>query len=366
MNIYIYTVQDTKPATCVGILDTYKSVNFTKSFQDCGKFTIKGNYTPDSRNMLQVGNLVYINPRVCGIIETVDFSTDDKSITTFTVSGKELKGILDYRIVWNTYNHNINLGSWITGVVTENTQGNRKLFSEIPASNIDAPNLDKQVSYVSLLKAVSDAAQSKRTNKGMMLGFDVECDIQKGFTFKVIEGTDRTFESKSPYVVSRDMDNVSSLGYAESSKSIANIVKVGGEGEGSERKFAIAGNDSISGLNRKEIFKDSRNTKSSYTDSAGNQQTLTPEQYKALLQDEANSLVQEQKEISVDAESVVTSEQALDLLGSKVSLIDRAFGVRTDDYISEVNFIDEADGTLTTITVGKGIAAQQLTLPMEV
>lgn len=361
MNIYIYTVQDTKPAERVGILDTYKSVNFTKSFQDCGKFTIKGNFTPEARKMLQVGNLVYINPRVSGIIETIDFSTNDKGITTYTVGGKELKGILDYRIVWDTYNRNIDCGSWIVNLVEENTKGNRKLFTAVELSAIAAPNLDKQVSYVSLLKAVSDAAKSKRTDKGMMLGFDVECDMDKGFTFKVIEGADRTFESPQPYVVSRDMDNVSSLGYAESSKTVANIIKVGGEGEGSERKFATAGNDSISYLNRKEVFKDSRNTQSSYTDSAGRQQTLSPQQYQALLQDEANSLLQEQKEISVDAESIVTSEQALDLLGSKVSLIDRAFGVRTDDFVSEINFIDESDGTLTTITVGKGIAAQKLT-----
>lgn len=365
MNIYIYNVQDTKPNECVGILDTYTSVNFTKSFQDCGKFTIKGNFTPEARTLLQVGNLVYINPRVSGIIETVDFSTDDKGITTYTVGGKELKGILDYRIVWNTYNQNVDCGSWIVNLVGENTKGNRKLFTTVEPSSFSAPKLDKQVSYCSLLKAVSDASKAKQSDKKMNIGFDVICDIDKGFTFKVIEGTDRTFESEHPYVVSRDMDNVSSLGYAESSKSQANIVKVGGEGEGSERKFATAGDDSISGLNRREIFKDSRNTQSSYTDSAGKQQTLTPEQYQALLQDEANSLIQG-REISVDAESIVTSSEALDLLGSKVSLIDRAFGVRTDDYISEVNIIDEADGTLTTITVGKGLAAQKLTLPMEV
>ena len=365
MNIYVFKVEGIAPKECIGVIDSYKSFNFTKSFQDCGKWTLKGNFTPEARNLLQVGNLIYINPRVSGIIETIDISTDEKG-ATYVASGKELKGILDYRIVWDTFAQQNGIYEMARDIVLNNNKGNRKLFEVDTSKHIDSPSQSKQISYISLLKAVSEIVKMGKSNAGSLIGFDVVCESGKPFTFKLIEGADYTADSPHPYILSRDFDNVSSLGYAESSKSKANIVKVGGEGEGSERKFATAGNDSLSGLQRREIFKDARNTQSKFTDANGEQQTLTPEQYQALLQDEANSLLKEEIEISVDAESIVTSEQALDLLGSKVSLIDRAFGVRTDDYISEVNIIDEADGTLTTITVGKGLAAQKLTLPQEV
>ena len=364
MNIYVFKVEGIAPKECIGVIDSYKSFNFTKSFQDCGKWTLKGNFTPEARNLLQVGNLIYINPRVSGIIETIDISTDEKG-ATYVASGKELKGILDYRIVWDTFAQQNGIYEMARDIVLNNNKGNRKLFEVDTSKHIDSPSQSKQISYVSLLKAVSEIVKMGKSNAGSLIGFDVVCESGKPFTFKLIEGADYTADSPHPYILSRDFDNVSSLGYAESSKSKANIVKVGGEGEGSERKFATAGDESLSGLARREIFKDARNIQSRIKDESG--ETVLPSHaYQTLLQDEANALLKTDNEISVDAESVVGSNDALNLLGAKITLIDRAFGVRTDDYISEVNVIDESDGTLTTITVGKGLAAQKLTLPQEV
>lgn len=364
MNIYVFKVEGIAPTECIGVIDSYKSFNFTKSFQDCGKWTLKGNFTPEARNLLQVGNLIYINPRVSGIIETVDISTDEKG-ASYVASGKELKGILDYRIVWDTFAQQNGIYEMARDIVMNNNKGNRKLFEVDTSKHIDSPSQSKQISYVSLLKAVSEIVKMGKSNAGNLIGFDVVCESGKPFTFKLIEGADYTANSPHPYILSRDFDNVSSLGYAESSKSKANIVKVGGEGEGADRKFATAGDESLSGFARREIFKDARNVQSRIKDESG--ETLLPSHaYQTLLQDEANALLKPDNEISVDAESVVDSNDALNLLGAKITLIDRAFGVRTDDYVSEINVIDESDGTLTTITVGKGLAAQKLTLPQEV
>ena len=359
MNIYVFTVGDTKAADCLGVLDTYKSFNFTKKFQACGSWTLKGNFTKEARNMLQVGNLIYVNPRICGLIHTVDFSTDDKGETTYTAYGYELKCILSYRIVWDTYNHKLPAADRIKGLVQANTEGKRRLFSKLLTPSINCPNLDRQVSYKTLDKAVQAACEAQETASGLLMGYDVTCDIEEGFAFSLLEGEDRTFESGSPYLVSRDMNNVSTLSYAESGKSTINVVKCGGEDSGAERKFVTVGDDALEGLSRKEAFNDARDIQSRYKDSSGREQALDDAAYSALLAKEAETSLTNDS-ISVDAESVVDSEQALLLLGAKVTLMDRDFRVRTDDFITEVNFIDEADGQLTTITIGKGLEAKRL------
>lgn len=359
MNIYIYTVEGINPNNCVGVLDTYTSFNFTKKFQSAGSFTIKGNYIPKVRQMLKAGNLIYVNPQVCGIIHSVNYDVDKKGNLSYTVYGSELKSILGYRIVWDTYNHKLPAADWINGIVQENTQGSRKLFKAHLKPAIDCPVLDKQVSYSNLLDTVSKACAASTTTKGLMLGFDITCDIDNGFTFSLLEGANRTWESPEPFMVSRDMDNVSSLSYAESSKKTVNVIKCGGEGEGTERRFEIGGDTTLSGLARKESFKDSKNLQSSYRDAQGNEQTLSEEEYRKLLQQAANDALKEDS-ISVDAESIVSTSTALELLGAKVTLIDKTFGVRVDDFITEINWIDESDGGLTTLTIGDGIDAQRL------
>lgn len=361
MNIYVYKVEGIAPTECVGVLDTYSSLNFTKSFQGCGSWTLKGNFTADVRRMLHVGNLIYISPRVSGIIHSVDFSTDESGVTTYTAYGYELKGILGYRIVWDTYNHSLSAADWLLGIVRENayTDSSRRLFQDVVGISKSTTKLDRQTSYTSLLEALENACGNAATTDGLMLGFDVTCDTSKGFTFRLLAGDDRTITSAEPVLISRDMNNVSTLDYVESNKDTANVVKAGGEGEGSARKFVTSGDLSLSGMARREHFEDCRELQSTYTDAAGKQQMLSDSDYLALLRQEADGAIVPDS-VTVDAETAVDNDTALSLLGAKVTLIDRAFNARTEDFVSEVNIIDEADGQLITITVGKGIEAKSL------
>lgn len=361
MNVYVYEVEDVAPTECVGIIDSYSSLNFTKSFQGCGRWTLKGNFTQEARRILAVGRMIWVSPRVCGIIESIDFDTQDGT-TTYTAYGSELKGILGYRIVWDTYNRNVNQRDWVNDLVARNTEGSRRLFSNQLAPSIDTATIDKQVSYTSLLEAVEDGCSAALTKAGMLLGFDVTCG-EDGFvlSFTLLEGDDRTMESQEPYLVSRDMDNVSALTYTESGKESANVVKCGGEGEGAERKFSVAGDTSLSGFARREAFVDARSLQSTYKDQSDQEVKLTDAQYTALLDAKAREGLRADS-LALDAESPVDTETALSLLGAKVSLVDRAFNVRTDDYVYEVNLIDEADGQLTTLTIGQGVEAKQIVL----
>lgn len=359
MNIYIYKVEGVTPTECVGVLDSYASFNFTKSFKGCGTWTIKGNFTQEIERMLKVGYFIYVNPRICGICYSIEYDTDEEGTTTYTAYGNELKGILAYRIVWDTYNRKVNLRDYANDLVERNTQGNRALFSRMDKPQIQTPTIDKQISYDNLLESLEDIFETASSTNGNPLGFDVYCENAERFVFTLLEGEDRTITSDEPLMFSRDLNNVSTLTYSESDKDLVNVVKAGGEGEGAERVLTVVGDETLTGLARREGFADCRNLQSSYKDEDGETQTISAEDYLAMLQEEARGSLTPAT-FSVDAEAVVTVHEALEALGAKVTLRDRAFNVQTTDYISEVNVIDENDGMLVTLTIGEGLTAQRL------
>lgn len=358
MNIYIYKVEGITPTECVGILDNYASFNFTKSFKGCGTWTIKGNFTQEIERMLKVGYLIYVNDKVCGILHSIDYDTDEDGNTTYTAYGNELKGILGYRIVWDTYSRTVNLRDYVNDLVEQNTKDNRKLFSRLDKPAIDTYTIDKQISYDNLLDSIEDIVETAESKQGMPIGFDVTCENASSFVFSLLEGADRTLSSKEPLLISRDLNNVSSMTYTQSIKDLVNVVKAGGEGEGADRVLTTVGETSLSGLERREAFSDCRDLQSKYTDENGDEQTISPEDYMALLQEEAKQSLTVET-LTIDAETVVTAEQALEYLGSKITLQDKAFNVQTEDYIAEVNIIDENDGMLVTLTIGEGLQAKR-------
>lgn len=361
MNIYIYKVEGITPTECVGVLDSYASINFTKSFKRCGTWTIKGNFTQETERMLKVGYLIYVNPQISGICYSIEYDTDEEGNTTYTAYGNELKGILAYRIVWDTYNRKVNLRDYVNGLVERNTQGNRALFSRMDKPQISTQTIDKQISYDNLLESLEDIVETANSTNGNPIGFDVYCENAERFVFTLLEGEDRTITSPEPLMFSRDLNNVSTLTYSESEKELVNVVKAGGQGEGAERVLTVVGDESLTGLARREGFADCRNLQSTYKDENGDTQTISSEDYLAMLQEEAKASLTPAT-LSVDAEAVVTVQQALDALGAKVTLRDRAFNVQTTDYVSEVNVIDEGDGMLVTLTIGEGLTAQRLIL----
>ena len=358
MNIYVYKIEGIKPTECVGILDNYASFNFTKSFKGCGSWTIKGNFTQEIERMLKVGYLIYVNDKVCGIIHSIDFDTDEEGNTTYTAYGNELKGILGYRIVWDTYSRTVNLRDYINDLVEKNTTGNRALFSRIDKPAIGTPTIDKQISYANLLEALEDILEAANSTSNLPLGFDVVCENASDFVFTLLEGADRTLTSNEPLLISRDLNNVANMTYTQSIKDLVNVVKAGGEGEGANRILTTVGSTQLSGLARREAFADCRDLQSTYTDENGNEQTISSKDYLALLQEEAKQSLTSET-LTVDAETVVTVEQALEVLGSKITLRDKAFDVETEDYIAEVNIIDENDGMLVTLTIGEGLQAKR-------
>lgn len=359
--IYVFEIAGITPSSCLAAIDDYSSFSFSKRFQGAGNFTLKGIYTDAIKDVFAVGRMIWATDAIAGIIQSVDIICGDDGSQTYTVYGQELSQVLSYRIVWDTYSRNLPANRWVEGLVSSNTQGVRQLFQSQEVSSFNAPNLDKQVSYTNLLETLEEVCEATRTSKGLLMGFDVTCPNAEGFTFKVIEGKDRTYESPEPFLVNRAFDNVSHLTLTTSEKDMANVVKAGGEGEGSSRKFQTAGDLTLSGFERRESFRDCRNLQSKFTNADGTQSELTEAQYAALLKQEAAGALKPETFV-IDADCIVSQEEAFDLLGSKITFVDTAFGVRVDDYVYEVNLIWEGLDNFITITVGSGLQVSRLKL----
>ena len=92
--------------------------------------------------------------------------------------------------------------------------------------------------------------------------FTTSKSISKGFVFKLYSGVDRSYgQSVNPYVVfSPNFENIIESNYIESKMALKNVALIGGEGEGTARKYTSVG--TASGLDRRELFIDARDVRS--------------------------------------------------------------------------------------------------------
>lgn len=132
---------------------------------------------------------------------------------------------------------------------------------------------------------------------GLAIGNHIQTDAEsnsKFFKFMLYAGVDRSYDqTKVPYVIfSPDFDNMLNSNYVESKASLKNVTLVGGEGEGSLRKYATVGE--ASGLNRRELFTDAKDISSD----VGNHKILNAEEYAAVLKQRGNETLSENSEIT--------------------------------------------------------------------
>lgn len=125
------------------------------------------------------------------------------------------------------------------------------------------------------------------------------------FVFELYSGLDRTYEqTERPYVIfSPKFDNIVNSNYTESKMAMKNVALVGGEGEGSARKYATVG--TVEGFERREMFIDANDISSD----VGNHKILTPAEYTAQLEQRGNETLSqtENKEVKAFDGEIETS-----------------------------------------------------------
>lgn len=253
MDIYVLN----KNLERVGIVDNYNSVIWANRYAQRGDCEVYVPATSENLQLMQKG--FYLERDDDGMvcqIKKIQLDTDAEDGNYLTVSGYDVKGFLDQRVIWGTATCNGNVEAF-----------NRKLVSDALISpSIEARGLKKenggqllsleaaqefteetseQVSYKNMGEKIRETCQKYgwgyrifRENSGLKFGF--------------YKGTNRTSE----VIFSDEFENLASTTYKSDDTKLGNVALVAGAGEGAERARSVYGYQE--GVDRYELFVDAK------------------------------------------------------------------------------------------------------------
>lgn len=343
----------------VAIVDTYESFIWTDRYYKYGDFEL---YTAMRDGLLEhIKQDYYIQTRESEhvmIIEKLLISSDVEDGNHITITGRSLESILDRRIIWGQKTLSGNLQNGIKALLNESiispSDNNRKisnfLFEASSNPAITSLTIDAQYTGDNLYDVIQKICEERD------IGFKITLNDNKQFVFKLYAGTDRSYDQTVvPYVVfSPNFENIINSNYVESKSSLKNVTLIGGEGEGSARKYATVG--SGSGLNRRELFTDARDISSDVGDGV----VLTDAEYTAQLKQRGNEKLAENTDITSFEGQVETSimfKYGEDFFNGDVVQIANEYGHETKARILEIVTSENEEGisvypTFKTISEG--------------
>lgn len=247
------------------IIDTYNSLIWTDRHQECGDFEL---VLPVSKSALEYIKQDYYlwsnHSEHVMIIEKILINSDTEGGNLLTVTGRSLESILDRRIVWGLRTLSGNFQNGMRTLLEENiispSKPERKIdnFVFLPSEDSRITDMSIETQYTG--DNLYDIITNQCAERG--LGFKVTVNDQKQFVFQFYMGADRSYDQTDyPYVVfSPNFENILDSSYMESKSAMKNVTLVGGEGEGSARRYTAVGN--TAGLERRELFTDARDVSS--------------------------------------------------------------------------------------------------------
>lgn len=250
MDIYVLN----KNLETVAIIDSYKSLIWTKRYYTYGDFEI---YVPADKELLNYLKEDYFlvrddDDRVM-IIEKIEITTSIEEGDFFIVTGRSLESILTRRIIWTQTNISTsNPVSGILQLINENAINPlltaRKISNLVFDSSFSlSATLNVQMTGNILIDAITQIC------KEFGIGFKII--LQNGkFVCSCYQG------EETDVIFSKEFDNLISSDYISDFANYKNCGLVAGEGEGTARKTTPIWNTSSepSGLDRRETYIDAR------------------------------------------------------------------------------------------------------------
>ena len=346
-----------KSLDVIAIVDVYESIIWTERYYEYGDFELYTAMTQDLLNYIKTDNYIQrVGSDRVMIIEEIRIDTDSETGNHITITGRSLESILDRRVIWSQTTISGNLQNGIKKLVNENiispSKEERKIsnfiFKDSTDSQITGLTVEAQYTGDNLYDVISKVCEEKS------IGFKVSLNESKQFVFELYAGADRSYEQTNyPYVVfSPNFDNIINSNYLESKENLKNVALVGGEGEGTARKYLAIGD--TSGLDRRELFVDARDISSEGEDG----QTLTTEQYNELLKQRGNEYLADYTDLVSFEGAVETNimyKYGVDFFDGDIVQIANEYGHEAKVRILEVVISENEEGnsvypTFKTIT----------------
>ena len=331
----------------ISVVDTYESFIWTDRYRQPGDFEL---YMSMMLSVLQyIRQDYYIWNRDSEhvmIIEKIRIDSDVEDGNHITVTGRSLESILDRRIVWGQQVIRGNLQNGVktllNSCIISPSDSNRKIsnfiFKESTDPAITSLTIDAQYTGDNLLTVIEKICVEHD------IGFKVTLNDNKQFVFELYAGVNRSYDQTSnPYVVfSPKFENIINSNYIESKSALKTVTLIGGEGEGSARKYTTVGGGS--GLNRREIFTDARDISSD----AGNGVTLTDAEYTSQLQQRGREKLSENTDVTSfegQVETTIMFKYGEDFFNGDIVQITNEYGHETKARILEIVMSENEEGT---------------------
>lgn len=261
MNLFVLD----KELDVIAIVDTYTSFIWTDRYQEAGDFELCMPMDQILLSYIKRDHYLWRNDSEhVMIIESIKIESDSEDGDRAIIIGRSLESILDRRVIWGLKNLSGDFQDAVKTLLEEciisPSKPERKIdnfkFEATDDTRITDLSIDTQYTGDNLYEVI--CALCKERN----IGFKVTLNDSKQFVFKLYSGDDRSYDQfENPYVVfSSNFDNIIDSTYQESSEGLKNVTLVGGEGEGTERRYTAVGN--TAGLSRRELFTDARDISS--------------------------------------------------------------------------------------------------------
>lgn len=232
-----------------GIAEDYDSFNFERSYANIGNWQCVINAYSEGAQWLLNADIISVGDGIAGLITSKTIVQND----ICTISGVELKGIANKRIVYppngSAYLHyreapEIIMANLLTTQIT-NSADERKIEGTVLRDDI----ISNKITYDGRFQNVADEiiALAEAYNIGWY------ADVQNGaIVWHIYHGKDRTAgqNTNSRYFIEGD-------GQLERVYHSANAALVAGQGEGTDRAIAYV-NDDAANWNRTELYVDAR------------------------------------------------------------------------------------------------------------
>ena len=356
VEIYVYRLDNAGTFDAIGEINQFTSLMWPDKFNGHATFELWAPITQENKELIKKGNILWCGGDNAAIIEIIQSDVNDKGEKTYKVKGRTLEMLLTTRIVWGTYSCSNKYSSTaMYEIVNENCVNPVKAARKIPFLECaEDEQIGKQITHQKTGGEVYEALTSLASDAD--IGFCVLFrPREKKLIFKVIEGVDRSIMPAStfdvnPVIFSTDLEDILKSSYYTNDQDVKSVALVAGEGEGSERKKVISGDDTSEGFLRRELYVDARDLQSEVSTSS-----IPEDEYEAMLNNRGDEklsecVVTETFDATMRVAGNVQYVYGVDYnKGDKVIVQDTELGVQVIGKITEVseNFDDEYELIIT-------------------
>lgn len=318
-----------------GQIENQTSLIWTRKFYEPGNFELHAPITDENLRLLQPGNIVgKKGSEEAGIIEDLEKEESDIK-NEVTAKGRFLSAYMDRRLVKQTVNFEgrieIAMRQILSGAVA------------IPLVELgELHGFTETIRFQATMKNLQ-SLETKLSKSGA-IGYRFTPDfINKRIIFDLYQGKDRTFRQtvNNRVIFSEDYNNLNNALYKYNDQGLRTYAVVGGEGEGSARKYVTIGGGS--GLGLRELFVDAKDIQSEGLTTAEYEEALLQRGREALNE----AVISESLECETEAAINFTYKEDYDL-GDIVTIRKKKWGLYMNQRITELQEVYQY-GSLTVV-----------------